>query len=150
MFRIFIIIFAILISSILCGQNFATIKVKISDIELNGSRIFVGLYDNELSYKQKTNAVDSIIFIPKKETTEIYFNHIPVGVYAIALFQDLNYNGKLDTKELKIPIEPIGISNYDANKPLLPPKFKKAHFTLIGDTMVMIPLISEKKDPEKE
>jgi uncharacterized protein (DUF2141 family) len=38
-------------------------------------------------------------------------NSIPNGAYAIALYQDVNGNGKLDTNFLGIPKEPYAFSN---------------------------------------
>lgn len=38
-------------------------------------------------------------------------NDIPNGVYAVALYQDTNGNGKLDTNLLGIPKEPYAFSN---------------------------------------
>ncbi len=42
-----------------------------------------------------------------------YTIQVPEGYYFITTFQDLNGNEELDTNFLKIPKEPIGMSNYD-------------------------------------
>ncbi len=59
---------------------------------------------------------------------------IPDGVYALAAYQDINKNGKMDLF-LGIPQEPYGFSN-DAQGILLPPSFDKASFVVQGDTTV--------------
>ena len=49
--------------------------------------------------------------IPVKSKDFIYeFKNIPVGKYAIAIYQDLNKNGKLDKNWFGIPKEPYGFS----------------------------------------
>jgi len=86
------------------GQNTANLTINISNIQLDSSKIFIGLYDNEADFKLKSNAIDSIVLIPEKEITEVSLKNIPFGIYAVAIFQDLNNNGKLDSKEFKIPV----------------------------------------------
>jgi uncharacterized protein (DUF2141 family) len=39
------------------------------------------------------------------------------GEYLIALFQDTNNNGVLDTNFLNFPKEPVGLSNYNGGIP---------------------------------
>ncbi len=130
-------------AGLIFGQNIANINVSISNINLNGSKVFIGLYNNDSSFKLKSGAVDSLIFVSDAETADVSFNNIPFGSYAIALFQDINNNGVLDSKKFNIPLEPFGISNYPINKSKLPPTFKKAKFSLSGDTLLSIPLIFE-------
>jgi uncharacterized protein (DUF2141 family) len=50
---------------------------------------------------------------PGAGNTEVQINiaDLPDGQYAIALYQDINGNGKLDQNLLQIPTEPIGFSN---------------------------------------
>ncbi len=133
----------LMFAGLIFGQNIANINVSISNINLNGSKVFIGLYNNDSSFKLKSGAVDSLIFVPDAKTVEVSFNNIPFGTYAIAVFQDINSNGILDSKKFNIPSEPVGISNYPINKSKLPPTFKKAKFTLSGDTLISIPLIFE-------
>lgn len=57
---------------------------------------------------------------------------IPVkkpGIYAIALYHDVNSNLNLDKNWLGIPSEPIGISNNPKSR-LGPPKFNESAFTV--------------------
>jgi len=131
----------IIFAGFISGQNTATLTVRISNIELDSSKIFIGLFDNEVDFKLKSGTVDSIILIPGKETIEVSLKDIPFGNYAVAVFQDTNNNGKLGTREFKIPTEPSGISNYTVNKSSLPPTFKRAQFSIIGDTLVSIQLM---------
>ena len=45
-----------------------------------------------------------------KESVSVTFDNIPVGKYAVMLFQDTNGNENLDTNLLGIPSEPWGAS----------------------------------------
>lgn len=52
---------------------------------------------------------------------------IPFGIYAVAMFHDMNNNGELDKKAIGIPLEPYGFSN-DAHGPIGPPSIDQAWF----------------------
>jgi uncharacterized protein (DUF2141 family) len=61
------------------------------------------------------------------EQTSVAINSVPYGDYAIAIYQDVNGNGKFDTNFFGIPKEPYAFSN---NKvPLFSePSFEKCKF----------------------
>lgn len=60
---------------------------------------------------------------------EVTFSGLARGVYAVAAFQDVNGNGKLDRSLLGWPVEPVGASN-GATGLVGPPKFRDAAFEL--------------------
>ncbi len=139
--RLFFLISMVFVSGFVLSQNTVNLTVSISNIELNKGSVFVGLYGNESDFKLKSGAVDSVSFIPDKTITNVILKNISIGNYALAVFQDMNNNGKLDVREFKIPTEPVGISNYSLSKSKLPPTFKKAQFRLNEDTLIQINII---------
>jgi uncharacterized protein (DUF2141 family) len=143
--NIYLLTLMILHAWTICGQDLSTITVRVSNIELNGSKIFIALYDNENNFDQKLGTVDSLKIFSKTETIDVKFRDVKSGDYAVAVFQDLNNNDKLDRVGLKTPQEPVGISNYATNKILGRPKFKKAQFNVSKDTLILIPLALKKK-----
>ncbi len=56
---------------------------------------------------------------------------LPPGVYAVAVYEDLNRNHRLDHNLIGIPREPVGVSN---NPPAYfgPPHFSECSFRLGG------------------
>jgi len=52
----------------------------------------------------------------QKFSNTLVFENLEEGNYAVAIYQDLNGNGKLD-KVFKIPVEPYGLSNNPARFP---------------------------------
>lgn len=71
--------------------------------------------------------------------SEITFNNLPEGLYAVTVLHDKNNNGKIDTKfMLPLPDEGVGFSNYDDFGLSNRPNFKKASFNLSKDTTVVI------------
>ena len=71
---------------------------------------------------QKVNCEDS-------KNAPIQISGIPFGEYAVAVFQDLNDNNKLDRNLWGIPTEPYGFSKNPKAK-WQKPSFKDAAFTL--------------------
>ena len=62
------------------------------------------------------------------------------GVYAVAVYHDLNGNGELDRSTIGPPDEPWGFSN-DARGTFGPPKFDKAAFEIApGEVAIEIKL----------
>ncbi|MAE08521.1 MAG: hypothetical protein CL661_07150 [Bacteroidetes bacterium] len=143
--NIYLLTLMILFGLTICGQNLSTITVRVSNIELNGSKIFIALYDNENNFDQKLGTFDSLKIVSKTETIDVKFKDVKSGDYAVAVFQDLNNNSKLDKVGLNIPQEPVGISNYATNRILGRPKFKNAQFQVSRDTLILIPLTLMKK-----
>ncbi len=146
MFKLFLTVTLLVLVMSVSGQKKGTanLSISISNINLDGGKLFVGLYNNKNSFKLKQGATDSVIIIPNKTTITVKLVNIPYGDYAIAAFQDINGNGKLDSREFNIPTEPVGISNYCATKLKLPPTFKNAKFNISSDTLLLIPLVFKK------
>ncbi len=61
--------------------------------------------------------------------SEILFEDLPYGEYAISVYHDQNGNNKIDTGMFKIPKEPLGTSN-DAKVRFGPPRYSDAAFML--------------------
>lgn len=74
-------------------------------------------------------------------TAQLTFENLEPGTYAVSVFQDLNGNGRCDTKWPGIPTEPYGMSGY-TTQPFLFPRFNRARFELKTErTTISIPLL---------
>ncbi len=71
------------------------------------------------------------------QRVEVTFKGFAMGVYAVAAFQDLNGNGKLDRSLLGWPTEPVGASN-GATRIVGPPKFEDVAFALKQATQTIL------------
>lgn len=56
------------------------------------------------------------------------FRNVQPGIWAVAAYQDLNGNGRLDRTGLGLPLEPYGLSNEAGRR--VRPEFSSARFTL--------------------
>ena len=79
----------------------------------------------------------------ESDNARVEIHGLPAGVYAIAVHQDLNNDGKLNRRLGLIPREPYGFSNNVGKYG--PASFDKASFTLDGDTEMTIRIHGGKK-----
>jgi uncharacterized protein (DUF2141 family) len=70
---------------------------------------------------------------------KLNFKGLPSGSYAIAVFHDINGDGKLNRNSMGMPTEGYGFSNNPAPSRSGPPAYGKAVFLLAGpDTVIRI------------
>jgi len=65
------------------------------------------------------------------------FHQLSPGAYAVAIFQDLNGNGKLDRNMAGLPLEPYGFSN-NAMGVMGPPDFAAAAVQVAQDRQAIV------------
>jgi uncharacterized protein (DUF2141 family) len=75
--------------------------------------------------------VAAVIIKPNDKMIRVTVGNLPPGRYALAVFHDVNDNGKLDTNLLSMPTEPWGFSR-DAVGNFGPPSFDQAAVELAG------------------
>ena len=102
------------IGNILADNN-VTFTLDITGINVNDGNIYVKIYSNERDYKKDIPYISFVLESVNKNITHSF--DIPEGEYLIALFQDTNNNGVLDTNFLNVPKEPVGLSNYNGGIP---------------------------------
>ena len=102
------------IGNIFAGNN-VTFTLDITGINVNDGKIYVRVYSNEIDYKKDIPYASFVLESISKNITHSF--DIPEGEYLIALFQDTNNNGLLDTNLLHFPKEPVGLSNYNGGIP---------------------------------
>jgi len=97
------------------ADNNVTCTLDITGINVNEGKIYVKIYSNERDYKKDIPYTSFILESVSKNISHSF--DISEGEYLIALFQDTNNNGVLDTNFLNFPKEPVGLSNYNGGIP---------------------------------
>lgn len=120
--------FFLLQAGISLSQN--SLQIHIKNIELIEGTLKLRLTNDSVFFQMDTIQNHQMIE-EKVSANEMFmeFKDLPNGVYAFAVYQDLNENGQLDTKKFGIPAEPFAFSN-DALGKFGPPKFSQASFEL--------------------
>lgn len=119
-----IIIFIIMLSGIaLHAQNQKPLEVIIENVNNDQGLMMVALFNSEETFTSKPWKGEK----PgaHKGAMHVFFNDVPAGKYAIAVYHDENQNAKMDSNFMGIPKEGYGFSN-DAMGTFGPPSFEKA------------------------
>ncbi len=114
-----------------------SLTLEVRDIDRVQGFLYVAVYSSPESFLKKTLAGFRVEV--KGKTVTIPCEGLPKGTYALALYQDLNDNGTLDTGAFGIPTEPTAFSR-DAQGVMGPPTFVDCSFTLRSDTTLLVHL----------
>jgi uncharacterized protein (DUF2141 family) len=115
-----------------------TLNVQINKVKSNKGKILLSIYNAEKGFPyESTNCIKIFTLNPQVGRVVLSTREIPTGTYAIALFHDVDDNGKLSTNMLGIPKEGYAFSN-NASNFFGVPNFKDASFKLTSDTTIVI------------
>lgn len=93
------------------------VSARIHNISVGEGNIRIAVFASAEDFEAEQNAVFERV-VPITSRDDLFLN-IPVSTgrrYAIALFHDLNDNGKLDRNLMGIPKEPYAFSNNPSSK----------------------------------
>lgn len=114
----------------------AKLTVVVKNIEVSKGSVVLAVFNNENSFLKKPAAQQVI----KASSGIVEFSFsLPEGDYAVAIYQDVNDNRKLDKNWLGIPKEPYGFSNNFRPK-FSAPGFNDCKFTITRLTTTTIVL----------
>ena len=87
-----------------------TLQLEVTNIRDTRGMIRVGLFQQEEGFPDQEKVYWGKGFSPQKGKVTIEIPELPFGNYALAIYHDLNNNGRLDKNVLGIPTEPYGFS----------------------------------------
>lgn len=93
------------------GAQAATLVVRVTDIEVGRGQVFVGLCDRDLVQER---CPIGRFEQARSATMNFRFDGLSPGRWAVAAYQDINDNGRLDMQPIlfwELPAEPYGFSN---------------------------------------
>ena len=104
------------------------LTVRVKDLVPRGD-LMIALFDESGTFPSRDKAVITQSLPVTKQQASVRFKSLLPGNYAVAVFQDLNGDGKLNKTGFGAPMEPYGFSN-DARSNFGPPSFKAAAFRI--------------------
>ncbi len=112
-------------AALACGPAAAaSVEVQVEGIEPGAGIVYVALCQDGLGEAECRSGQE----IPADgRTRRVLLGGIEPGTYAVAAYQDLNGNHRLDRTGLGLPLEPYGFSGDTARAR---PDFARARFTL--------------------
>ena len=90
-------------------ENASEFTLKIEGLNKTKGEIRIAMFSSEEKYTKEP--VYAVVLPVNKDIVEWKIPDLPYGEYAIAVYHDVNTNGKLDTNLLGIPKESYGFSN---------------------------------------
>lgn len=116
----------------------AELTVDVSNIQQAQGSLYISLYKDEQGFNANNNFVKREKVTIDKNILQVKLGDLPVGEYALKVYQDVNDNGKMDFNGM-MPAEPYGSSS--KSKELAPPGFTDAKFTLDKSRTIEIQLL---------
>jgi uncharacterized protein (DUF2141 family) len=115
-------------------------NLQINHIEEIKGDLFVALHNSGDTYLVKDSEPfrSTVAAVQTEGSQQVSICDVEAGEYAVAIFQDENRNGKLDSNFIGIPKEPYGFSNNI--KKMRPPSFEEASFQYEANELVEINL----------
>lgn len=110
------------------AQTTANIQVSVDAIEATGEGTLVFmLFATADGFPSEAGKAKQIGRVSNYTSSATYtFSEIPAGQYAVAVFQDKNNNGQVDTNFMGMPKEPVGAYQHSR---FGRPNFTKCSFT---------------------
>jgi uncharacterized protein (DUF2141 family) len=135
--------FSKLTALLLCliGLNAAAqdLTVEIRHVTPNSGPVMVALYNKAEDFPATDKGLVGQAVDAQAGSAVAVFHDLAPGRYAVAVFQDLNRNGKLDKNFLGLPTEPYGFSN-DARGSFGPPSFDVAAVDITTTPKIILTL----------
>ena len=117
------------------SEEKGSLKISLSNIKKTG-KIKIAVYRKGEDFPDDKLIVKSLEGESTDGKCEFQFESIPFGSYAVAIYQDVNGNGKLDKGMFGIPSEPFAFSNNFRPK-FGGPSFDKCKFDLTKDNLAL-------------
>ncbi len=95
-----------------CTKSLAQNKlhITVTNLEKAGT-VYIAIYDKPDCFGNPHKAIRKLVSQPEKSSLTATAENLPQGDYAIAVYQDINDNKKIDKNILGIPTEPFAFSN---------------------------------------
>lgn len=108
------------------SQEMSNLNININNIKEAKGTMMVAVYTTETKFLGKHFFKSAAILVTKEDSQTCNIT-LPFGQYAVAIYQDLNQDSRINKNFFGIPTEPYGFSN-DSMGMFGPPDFEEAAF----------------------
>ena len=119
-----------------------SLTVEVKNLRNSNGVLQVNLYNKEDSIPDQN--LEKTFKVAKAKIVNgsafAVFKNLPPGRYAVHILHDENSNGKID-KGLVLPVEGVGLSNFESIGLSNRPNFSKASFELKKDKAIWVKVI---------
>lgn len=122
-FKLFLVLLLLMPIQVIARVRYCQLKIHIENILIHKGNLMIGIFNNESTFKTNTYYVERSVKANNNKITVTV--KLPVGVYAVKLYQDVNEDQKMN-QIFGMPLEPYGVSNNTTGFP----SFKATSFQL--------------------
>ena len=115
------------------GESTQTVAIHVSGLTNKSSNLYVAVFDSAEGFPKPEHSSTTTTISVDAESVEFSLSLPDTSPTGIAIFQDLNGDGKLTKNGFGLPIEPYGFSN-NARSTFGPPSFSQAAFKVSEKT----------------
>ena len=123
-------------TSEITSESSRDISVHVTGLKNQSSTLYVAVFDSAEGFPKPEYGRTTTTVPVTSDNVEFSLALHNKRLTAIAVFQDLNGDGKLTKSRFGLPVEPYGFSN-NARSLLGPPSFSQAAFDISHQTSVM-------------
>lgn len=88
-----------------------SLKIIVKNLKSPTAPVIIGVYGTKNKFPDPNDQLKQYKFKPNGTELNAKIRSLKYGTYALALYQDVNGNGKIDKDFLGIPTEPYGFSD---------------------------------------
>lgn len=115
------------------GESTQSVSIHVSGLKSQSSNLYVAVFDSAEGFPKPEHSRTTTMMPVDAERVEFSLSLPDKSTTGIAIFQDLNGDGKLTKNGFGLPIEPYGFSN-NARSTFGPPSFSQAAFKVSEKT----------------
>jgi len=119
-----------LFSALLPQEEQGEILIRVQGIGVPEGKIRLALFQDRSEFPHTESAMIGRVLPAQERELRCTIQGVAYGTYAIAVFHDINGNGRLDRNPFGLPTEPYAFSNNPSIKRRAP-RFRDAAFRLV-------------------
>lgn len=104
-------LFVIWTIALLAPAKKGELILQVKNIESARGMLHIAVYDEKNFLQEGKELLKTTATVQNQQDLRVAIPDLPFGTYAIAVYHDVNNNGKLDKNYLGIPAEPYAFSN---------------------------------------
>ena len=106
------VVLVIFLTQFMNAQSKGNISVTVNDIKQTKGDLVFMLFNTEEGFPRETQkAYKKDVVAEYASSANHVFSEVPHGTYAVAVFQDENKDGEIESNIIGMPKEPVGASN---------------------------------------
>jgi uncharacterized protein (DUF2141 family) len=123
-------------SNAVAGASTRKVAVHVTGLKRQSSNLYVAVFDSAQGFPKPEHSRETTTIPVTADALEFPLSLPDLTAIGVAVFQDLNGDGKLTKNSFGLPLEPYGFSN-NVRPTFGPPSFSQAAFRVSDSTTLL-------------